>query len=91
MTSGISAAAPSTTRSSASPAAPPTATTSFASVADISSDWQATKNVALNSYYGYGWGKSVVGAIYPTNKNIQLGYVELIYRWGITSGGAKPK
>jgi hypothetical protein len=65
--------------------------TSFASVADISSDWQATKNVAFNAYYGYGWGKSVVGAIYPTNKNIQLGYVELIYRWGITSGGAKPK
>ena len=50
--------------------------TSFASVADISSDWQATKNVAFNGYYGHGWGKSVVGAIYPTNKNIQLGYVE---------------
>ncbi len=63
--------------------------TSLASVADISSDWQATKNVALNSYYGYGWGKSVVGAIYPTGKNIQLGYVELIYRWGITSGTGK--
>ncbi|MGB9028529.1 MAG: alginate export family protein [Acidobacteriaceae bacterium] len=65
--------------------------TSFASVADISSDWQATKNVAFNAYYGYGWGKSVPGAIYPTNKNIQLGYVELIYRWGITSGAAKSK
>ena len=65
--------------------------TSFASVADISSDWQATKNVALNSYYGYGWGKSVVGTIYPNGKNIQLGYVEMIYRWGITSGAAKTK
>ncbi len=65
--------------------------TSFASVADISSDWQATKNIAFNAYYGYGWGKSVVGAIYPTGKNIQLGYVELIYRWGISSGAGKSK
>ena len=65
--------------------------TSFASVADISSDWQATRNVAFNAYYGHGWGKSVVGAIYPTGKNIQLGYVELIYRWGITSGAGKSK
>ena len=65
--------------------------TSFASVADISSDWQATKNIAFNAYYGYGWGKSVAGAIYPTNKNIQLGYVELIYRWSVASGSGKTK
>jgi hypothetical protein len=65
--------------------------TSFASVFDVSSDWQATKNLAVNGYYGHGWGKSVVGAIYPTNKNIQLGYVELIYRWGVTSGTVKSK
>jgi hypothetical protein len=32
-----------------------------------------------------------VGAIYPTGKNIQLGYVELIYRWGISSGAGKTK
>jgi hypothetical protein len=64
---------------------------SFASVFDVSSDWQATKNLAVNGYYGHGWGKSVVGAIYPTNKNIQLGYVELIYRWGVTSGTVKSK
>ena len=65
--------------------------TSFASVADISSDWQATKNVGVNFYYGHGWGKSVPGAIYPTDKTIQLGYAELIYRWGITSGATKAK
>jgi hypothetical protein len=65
--------------------------TSFASVADISSDWQATKNVAVDFYYGHGWGKSVPGAIYPTDKTIQLGYAELVYRWGITSGATKPK
>jgi hypothetical protein len=65
--------------------------TSFASVADISSDWQATRNIAVDFYYGHGWGKSVPGAIYPTDKTIQLGYAELIYRWGISSGGAKSK
>jgi hypothetical protein len=65
--------------------------TSFASVWDASSDWQATHNVAVNFYYGHGWGKSVVGAIYPTDKTIQLGYVELVYRWGITSGAGNSK
>ncbi len=65
--------------------------TSFASVVDISSDWQATKSLAVNAYYGHGWGKSVVGSIYPTGRNIQLGYVELIYRWGVTTGAGKTK
>lgn len=65
--------------------------TSFASVYDISSDWQATHNVALNFYYGHGWGKSVPGAIYPTDKTVQLGYVEMVFRWGISSHGAAMK
>jgi hypothetical protein len=37
--------------------------------------------VALNFYYAHVWGKSVVGAIYPTNRNSQYGYVEMVYRW----------
>ena len=65
--------------------------TSFASVYDISSDWQATKNVGLNFYYAHGWGKSVPSAIYPTDRTIQLGYGELIYRWGVSSGAGKTK
>lgn len=56
--------------------------TSFASVADISSDWQATSHFAFNVYYGHGWGKSVVRSLYPKGPNIQLGYLEMIYRWG---------
>jgi hypothetical protein len=64
---------------------------SFASVADISSDWQTTDHLAVNLYYGHGWGKSVVKAIYPTNTNVQLGYLELVYRWGATTGGGKAK
>jgi hypothetical protein len=54
---------------------------SFASVADISADYQATKAVAVNVYYSHSWGKSVIGAIYPANKNEQFGYVEMVYRW----------
>jgi hypothetical protein len=64
---------------------------SFASVWDASSDWQATKNVAVNFYYGHGWGKSVIGAIYPTNKTIQFGYVELVWHWGHPLGAAQLK
>lgn len=64
---------------------------SFASVWDASSDWQATKNVAVNFYYGHGWGKSVIGAIYPADKTIQFGYVELVWRWGHPLGAAQLK
>ncbi|HZZ40124.1 MAG TPA: alginate export family protein [Acidobacteriaceae bacterium] len=59
--------------------------TSLASVADISSDWQTTSHLAVNLYYGYGWGKRAVSAIYPTGSNIQFGYAELVWRWGLTS------
>jgi hypothetical protein len=61
---------------------------SFASVADISADYQMTKAVALNFYYSHPWGKSVVGAIYPTDRDSQYGYVEFVYQWGRTLRGA---
>lgn len=54
---------------------------SFASVADISADYQAMKSLAINVYYSHSWGKSVIGAIYPANRNEQFGYLELVYRW----------
>lgn len=57
--------------------------TSLASVADISADWQATHHIALNFYYAYAQGKSVVKAIYPTGSNMQYGYAELVYHWGL--------
>jgi len=56
---------------------------SFASVADISADWQATKTVALNFYYANARGKSAIAAIYPVDRNAQYGYVELVYHWGV--------
>jgi hypothetical protein len=61
---------------------------SFASVADFSADWQATKTVAVNFYYAHAWGKSVIGKIYPEDRNAQYGYVELVYRWGLAQRGA---
>lgn len=60
---------------------------SFASVFDASADWQTTKNIAINFYYAHGWGKSVVGAIYPVDRNTQYGYVEFVYRWDRAQNG----
>jgi hypothetical protein len=54
---------------------------SLGTVADVSADWQATKNMAVNFYYAHVWGKSVVGKIYPVDSGAQYGYVELVYRW----------
>jgi hypothetical protein len=70
---------------------PANGATSLASVPDISADWQASKNVALNFYYGYIQGKTVVAAIYPTDRNSQFGYVEFVYKWGLKQRGGAGK
>lgn len=62
---------------------------SLASVADFSADWQTTKHVDLNIYYAYAQGKTVVAAIYPSNRNMQYGYVELVYHWSLDRKGTK--
>jgi hypothetical protein len=62
---------------------------SLASVADVSADWQTTKNVDLNFYYAYAQGKTVVAAIYPSNRNMQYGYVEFVYHWSLIRKGTK--
>ncbi len=53
----------------------------FTSFWDISSDWQTTRSLALNFYYGHAWGKSVIADIYPVDRNLQFGYAELVYRF----------
>ena len=58
--------------------------TSLATVFDFTSSWQATRSITANFYYGHASGKSTVGSIYPTDRNSQFGYAELIYRWGKT-------
>jgi len=57
--------------------------TSLASVLDVSADWQASKSIGLNFYYAYAQGKSIPAAIYPTNKDMNYGYVEFVYRWSV--------
>ena len=32
-------------------------------------------------------GKTVVAAIYPSDRNMQYGYVEFVYRWGLDQKG----
>lgn len=70
---------------------PANGATSFASVPDISADWQTTKNIDLNFYYAYAQGKTVVAAIYPSDRNMQFGYVEFIYHWRSHQPGAAKK
>ncbi|WP_026443813.1 alginate export family protein [Pseudacidobacterium ailaaui] len=65
--------------------------TSFASMADISADWQTTRNVALNFYYAHTWGKQVIEKIYPANHDAQYGYAELVYRFDIEQRGGQKK
>lgn len=60
---------------------PANGATSFASVPDISADWKATKSLDINAYYAYAQGKTVVAAIYPTNRNMEYGYLEFVYHW----------
>ena len=59
---------------------------SFASVIDASLDWQITKPIDVNFYYAKSYGKSVIAAIYPQTTNAQFGYVEFVYRWGLSQG-----
>ena len=64
---------------------------SLASVADLSADWQATRNVDLNFYYAYAQGKTVVRAIYPAGGNMQYGYLECVYHWSLAHQASKMK
>lgn len=67
---------------------PANGSTSIGSVADLSANWQTTKNVGLNFYYGHVWGHSAVKQSYPTNPNLQFGYVEFVYQWHSGGTGA---
>jgi hypothetical protein len=62
---------------------------SLASVTDISADWQTTKDLDLNFYYAFAQGKTVVAAIYPSGRNMQYGYVELVYHWSLARKGTR--
>ena len=61
---------------------------SLATVAELTSSWQATKNAAVNFCYGYANGKTIIASIYPNGHIGQFGFVEFIYRWGKTQRSA---
>ena len=62
---------------------------SFASIADLTCYWQLTSRLSFNTYYSYTKGKSVVGSDYPSGRNGQYGFAELIYQWGIPQRSGK--
>ena len=55
---------------------------SFATVADVAANWQATKTVGVNLYYAHVFSKSAINFFYPTGSDANYGYAELVYRWG---------
>jgi hypothetical protein len=64
---------------------------SFATLADISSDYQITPAFALNLYYAHSFGKSVVKADYPAGQSANFGYLELVYKWGLKQNNHSAK
>lgn len=62
---------------------------SFASVYDVSAEYQVAPSLLLTAYYAHAWGKSAIAAIYPRETSAQFGYMELVYRWGLAQRTAK--
>ncbi|HWR51753.1 MAG TPA: alginate export family protein [Bryobacteraceae bacterium] len=53
----------------------------FATLWDISADWNVVPQATLTGYFAHAWGGGVVKAIYPTSQSANLGYVEVTYRF----------
>jgi len=53
---------------------------SFSSLYDISADYALNKRISVSMYYAHSFGKTVVGAIYPTQHDANYGYFELTYK-----------
>jgi hypothetical protein len=53
---------------------------SFSSLYDISVDYNISKQLAFNTYYAHSFGKTVVAATYPLERDANYGYFELVYK-----------
>ena len=53
---------------------------SFSSLYDLSADYALTKQLSLAMYYAHAFGKTVIGVIYPTERDSNYGFFELNYR-----------
>lgn len=54
---------------------------SFSSLYDISGDYAFNKQLSLSGYYAHAFGKTVVGATYPNQRESNYGYFELTYKF----------
>jgi hypothetical protein len=55
--------------------------TDFASLADISVDYQIDQHWSIGGYFAAAWGGSYIRSIYPAGDSARLGYVELGLRF----------
>ena len=54
---------------------------SFSSLYDISADYALPRQFAMTFYYAHSFGKTVVAAIYPRERDANYGFFELNYRF----------
>jgi hypothetical protein len=54
---------------------------SFASMYDISADYAVNAHVGFGFYYAHVFGRSVVQATYPTQRDSNYGFFELTYKF----------
>jgi hypothetical protein len=54
---------------------------SLATAAHAIADVEITRNFGVNAYYARVWGKSVISKIYPSERDVQLAYVETHLRF----------
>lgn len=60
---------------------PSNGNTSFSSLFDMSADYAITPQISLSAYYAHVYGKTVIAAIYPRNRDSNYGYFELNYKF----------
>ncbi|MGH9493757.1 MAG: alginate export family protein [Candidatus Sulfotelmatobacter sp.] len=48
----------------------------LANVWDVSGDYQFTRMLSANLYYGHAWGRGVISSLYPKDKNGQFVFLE---------------
>ncbi len=54
---------------------------SFSTLYDISADYAVNRQISLTGYYAHSFGKTVVAAIYPRERDANYGFFELNYRF----------
>ncbi len=59
---------------------------SFSSLYDVSMEYAVSKQVSFTTYYAHSFGKTVVAAIYPAERDANYGFFELNYRFNKVLG-----